>query len=188
MGQMSAEPPLQKEPGGAAHGMSAFGLESARMWRTLAPQTEQFPVVANAMCSGGGDLPPGDPRAGSWCYDAQGTAQLTALITQAAALGFEAVDVSLNMNSTWRSQVGVEFQSAQNVSWFAALVAHARALGLEMGAYDLLRNARAGNPTNTPEVMIGTTPHPDQPHQQVKTPKVMTGSIHHHERPNHLSP
>lgn len=35
--------------GGAAHGMSEFGLESARMWRTLAPQTEQFPVTANAM-------------------------------------------------------------------------------------------------------------------------------------------
>jgi hypothetical protein len=33
-------------------------------------------------------------RAGSWRYDAQGTAQLTALIMQAAALGFKALDVS----------------------------------------------------------------------------------------------
>jgi hypothetical protein len=134
--------------GGAAHGMSAFGLESARMWRTLAPQTEQFPVVANAMCAGGSDLPAGDPRTGSWCYDAEGTAQLSALIAQAAALGFEGVDVSLNMNSTWRSQVGVEFQSAQNISWFAALVGQARALGMEMGAYDLLRNARSATAPN----------------------------------------
>ena len=133
---------------GAAHGMSRFGLESARMWRTLAPQTEQFPVVANAMCSGGSNLPRGDPRAGSWCYDAEGTAQLSALIAQAAALGFEGVDVSLNMNATWRSQVGVEFQSAQNASWFAALVGQARALGMEMGAYDLLRNARSATAPN----------------------------------------
>ena len=134
---------------GAAHGMSQFGLESARMWRTLAPQTEQFPVVANAMCVGGAEgLPPGDPRTGSWCYDAQGTAALAALIDQAADLGFEGVDVSLNMNSTWRSQVGVEFQSAANISWFAALVARARARGLELGAYDLLRNARSATAPN----------------------------------------
>ena len=52
------------------------------------------------------------------------------------------------MNATWRSQVGVEFQSAQNISWFAALVGHARALGLKMGAYELLRNARSATAPN----------------------------------------
>jgi len=132
--------------------MGEFGLESARMWRTLAPQTEQFPITANAMCTGGstasGAFPPGDPRTGSWCYDAEGSAGLSALITQAASLGFEAVDVSLNMNNTWRSQVGVEFQSASNTSWFAGMVALAKGLGMELGAYDLLRNARSATAPN----------------------------------------
>ena len=133
---------------GAPHGMSAFGLESSRMWRTLAPQTEQFPLIGNAMCTGGADLPAGDPRTASWCYDAAGTAALEAYIDQAAALGWEGVDVSLNMNSTWRSQVGVEFQSPSNVTWFSALVARARAAGMELGAYQLLRNARSATGIN----------------------------------------
>jgi hypothetical protein len=34
------------QAGGAAHGMSAFGLESARMRRTLAPQTGLLLAVA----------------------------------------------------------------------------------------------------------------------------------------------
>ena len=67
---------------------------------------------------------------------------------QAAALGWEGVDVSLNMNSTWRSQVGVEFQSPSNVTWFSALVARARAAGMELGAYQLLRNARSATGIN----------------------------------------
>jgi hypothetical protein len=129
-------------------GMTRYGLESSRAWRTLAPQTEQFPVAGNAMCTGGAGLPPGDPAAGGWCYDAAGTAGLQAFIDQAAALGFEMVDVSLNMNATWRSQVGVEFQGGANVTWFAALVARARAAGMEMGAYQLLRNARSATAIN----------------------------------------
>lgn len=91
-----APPPSADAP----HGMSRFGLEAARMWRTLAPQTEQFPVAGNAMCVGGADLR--DPRRGHWCYDAAGTAGLEAYIDQAAAVGFELVHVSLNMNNTWR--------------------------------------------------------------------------------------
>jgi hypothetical protein len=129
------------------HGMLRFGLEAARMWRTLAPQTEQFPLAGDAMCVGGADLA-GDPRQGSWCYDTAGTAGLEAYIDQAAALGFELIDVSLNMNNTWRSQVGVEFQSQANATWFKALVGRARAAGMELGAYDLLRNARSATAAN----------------------------------------
>ena len=129
-------------------GMSRFGLESARMWRTLAPQTEQLPVTGNAMCVGGADLPAGDPRRNSWCYDDAGTAALQAYIDDAASVGVEMVHVSLNMRNTWRSQVGVEFQSPANVTWFAALVARARAAGVELGAYQLLRNARSAAADN----------------------------------------
>jgi hypothetical protein len=130
-------------------GMTRFGLEASRMWRTLAPQTEQFPIAGNAMCVGGaGSLPPNDPASGGWCYDDVGTQGLQSYIDDAAALGFEMVDVSLNMNATWRSQVGVEFQGAANVSWFKALVDRAKGLGMEMGAYQLLRNARSATAIN----------------------------------------
>ena len=130
-------------------GMTRFGLESSRMWRTLAPQTEQFPLTGNAMCTGPGDgLAPNDPARNSWCYDSAGTQGLNDYLGQAHAVGWEMVDISLNMNSTWRSLVGVEFQSAANVSWFRALVDRAKSLSLELGAYQLLRNARSATAIN----------------------------------------
>ena len=138
----------QRDDSAHPHGMSQYGLESARMYRTLAPQIEQNPVAGHAMCVGGHDLPHGDPRAGSWCYDANGTAGLEAYIDQAIALGFELVTVSLNMNSTWRSQIGTEFQSAENMTWFKALVDRGRAGGVELGVYQLLMNARSATGLN----------------------------------------
>jgi hypothetical protein len=138
------DPPSPTSP----HGMTRYGLETSRMWRTLAPQVEQFPLAGNAMCVGGRQFPAGDPRVGAWCYDDEGTAGLEAYIDQAAALGFEMVDVSLDMNATWRSQVGVEFQPPANVTWFKALVDRARGAGLELGAYQLLRNARSATAIN----------------------------------------
>lgn len=135
--------------GSLPRGMTRFGLETSRTWRTLAPQTEQFPLAGNAMCIGPGDgLAPRDPARGSWCYDAEGTAGLVAYLHQAAEVGFDMVDISLNMNGTWRSQIGVEFQSPANVSWFKALVDAGKALGLELGAYQLLRNARSATAVN----------------------------------------
>ena len=135
--------------GSEPRGMTRFGLELSRAWRTLAPQTESFPLAGNAMCVGPGDgLAPADPARGSWCYDAAGTEGLRSYIAQAAAVGFDLVDISLNMNNTWRSQVGVEFQSAANVSWFKALVDAGRAVRVELGAYQLLRNARSATAIN----------------------------------------
>ena len=129
-------------------GMYAVGLERSRMWRTVAPQIMQFPVTGTAVCSGGCDLPAGDPRTCGWCYDAAGTAGLRAYIAQAARLGFEMVIISANINSTWRSSVGPEFQSTANISWFKEIVDEAQSLGVELGVYQLLANARSGSATN----------------------------------------
>jgi hypothetical protein len=68
----------------------------------------QFPLAGQAMCVGEGDgLAPSDPARGSWCYDVQGTQGLVDYVQQAAAVGFDMVMVSVNMNNTWRSQVCV---------------------------------------------------------------------------------
>ena len=129
-------------------GFTRYGLELSRGWRYLAPQTEQFPIYGNLMCIGGYDLPPNDPRIGSWCYDDVGTAGIQNYIQQAAEIGVEGIDISLNMNNTWRSQIGVEFQSTENITWFKSLVDQAKALNIEMGVYQLLRNARSATGIN----------------------------------------
>lgn len=130
-------------------GMSWYGLESSRGWRTLAPQTEQFPIIGNVMCIGGyGTLPSNDPRIGSWCYDDVGTAGIQTYIQQATVIGVEGIDISLNMNNTWRSQIGVEFQSQENITWFKALVDQAKTSNIEVGVYQLLRNARSATGIN----------------------------------------
>ena len=170
-------------PNATERGMSRYGLELSRAMRVVAPQIEQYPVLAELMCTGGGELSPTDPRAGYWCYDATGTAGIYAMIDQAAAAGVDmlliaqvrdrarllfpvgerpsppcicgghlgsggrAVAAHLcarsrapfvtltqspastpaqNMNETWRSEVGCEFQGAENVTWLANVTAYAK--------------------------------------------------------------
>ena len=85
---------------------------------------------------------------GSWCYDDAGTAGLELLISQAIDAGVEILSVAQNMNNTWRSQVGSEFTTQANKTWFKALVDTARAGGVEMGAYQLILNARSATAYN----------------------------------------
>lgn len=135
-------------PPATAHGMGRRGLETTRSIRTLAPQTTQSPVTAEVVCVGGAELPPSDPRVGFDCYDAAGTAAVHIMIDQAADVGVEVLVFAQNMNNTWRSMVGNEFQSEANISWFRDIVAHAQARGIEVGAYQLLRNARSAAALN----------------------------------------
>ena len=72
--------------------------------------TVHFIIAENAT-----NIQIGRTRAG--CYDAAGTAGIYNLIDQAAEVGLEAVSFGINMNSTWRSTIGVEFQSPENISW-----------------------------------------------------------------------
>eukprot|EP00041_Stephanoeca_diplocostata_P008162 m.118197 g.118197 ORF g.118197 m.118197 type:complete len:483 (-) comp17200_c0_seq1:723-2171(-) len=124
--------------------------------RVLAPQIEEFPIELTAMCIGGvGDEWVGDPRYGLWCYDERGTQGLRDMIDQAAAVGAELIVVGQNMNHTWRSEVGIEFQSKANMSWFKELVTHAAQGGtggaggrVEMGVYQLVKNARSATASN----------------------------------------
>lgn len=76
-------------PNATERGMSRYGLELSRAMRVVAPQIEQYPVLAELMCTGGGELSPTDPRAGYWCYDATGTAGIYAMVDQAAAAGVD---------------------------------------------------------------------------------------------------
>ena len=52
------------------------------------------------------------------------------------------------MNGTWRSTVGNEFQSAANITWFKQIVDLAHRGRLEIGAYQLLLNARSATALN----------------------------------------
>ena len=133
-------------PGGSQRGMTRYGLESSRFSRTVTPQIEQNLIVLQAVCVGGRHGVPPDGVQGSedyCCYDEDGTEGLERLIEQAGSVGAEVVVVGQNMNCTWRSFVGVEFQSAANKTWFRGLVSRARARGVEMGVYQLLLAARS---------------------------------------------
>ena len=122
------------------------------MARTVSPQIEQNPIKAEAVCIGGNSSagPPNGVAgsAGSWCYDDVGTAGLKRLIAQSIDAGVEILSVAQNMNTTWRSQVGSEFMTAANKTWFKSLVDVARAGGVEMGAYQLILNARSATAFN----------------------------------------
>ena len=112
----------------------------------MTPQIEENPIVLPAVCVGGRHGVPLDGVQGSedyWCYDEDGTEGLERLIEQAGSVGAEVVVLGQNMNYTWRSFVGVEFQSAANKTWFRGLVSRARARGVEMGVYQLLLAARS---------------------------------------------
>ena len=76
-------------PSSTERGMSRFGLELSRAIRVVAPQIEQYPILAEAMCTGGGEFPPNDPRQGYWCYDNAGTTGILTMVDQAAMAGVD---------------------------------------------------------------------------------------------------
>jgi hypothetical protein len=148
--------PYQSLPTGAAaanfsRGMSRYGLIGARMTRVLSPQLEQSPVKITAYCTGGVKVPPPDGVAGSvgaWCYDDEGTAGIKSLLAQCATAGVEMLVFAQNMNGTWRSMVANEFPTEANTTWMKGIVDAAHASGIEVGAYQLLRNARSASALN----------------------------------------
>eukprot|EP00039_Didymoeca_costata_P032421 m.37766 g.37766 ORF g.37766 m.37766 type:complete len:774 (-) comp9349_c0_seq2:28-2349(-) len=129
-------------------GMSRFGLETARTSRTVSPQIASVPVTVSLVCTGGHSLPPTDPRVGYYCYDEEGTASAKNMIKQAAEVGAELVMFVQNMNETWRSTVGVEFQTQENITWMKDIVDYGKGLGLQVGLYQLLKNARSASAYN----------------------------------------
>lgn len=134
-----------------SRGMTRYGLIDARMARVLSPQMEQSPVKVTAYCTGGVKVPPPDGVQGSvgaWCYDEEGTAGIMALLSQCAAAGVEMLVFAQNMNGTWRSLVANEFPTAANTTWLKNIVDAAHADGIEVGAYQLLRNARSASALN----------------------------------------
>lgn len=143
--------PYQRVQDAPSRGMQRYGLIGARMTRTLSPQVEQSPVKVSGYCTGGVRVPPPDQQAGSvgaWCYDAEGTAATKALLAQCIDAGVEMFVFPQNMNNTWRSLVANEFPSAANTSWMKAIVDFAHAGGVEVGAYQLLLNARSATAPN----------------------------------------
>lgn len=148
--------PYQSVPPGAAaanfsRGMSRYGLIDARMTRVISPQMEQSPVRVTAYCTGGVRVPPPDGVPGSigaWCYDEEGTAGIMSLLAQCAKVGVEMLVFAQNMNGTWRSMVANEFPTAANTTWMKNIVDTAHADGIEVGAYQLLRNARSASALN----------------------------------------
>eukprot|EP00040_Diaphanoeca_grandis_P036541 m.233286 g.233286 ORF g.233286 m.233286 type:complete len:895 (+) comp33639_c0_seq1:188-2872(+) len=132
-------------------GMSRYGLLDARMSRVLSPQMEQNPIKVNGFCKGGVKVPPPDGQPGSvgyWCYDDEGTESIKALISQCIDAGADILVLADNMNNTWRSTVGNEFVSEVNTSWFKSIVDVAHAGGVEVGAYQLLLDARSATALN----------------------------------------
>ena len=137
------DPPLR--------GMSRYGLTYARAMRVVSPQIEQNPIKVSGVCVGGHLVPPPDGIAGSegsWCYDAEGTAGLKALIEQCSVAGVEMLVIPQNMNNTWRSMVANEFTTAANRTWLKGIVNMAHAAGIEVGTYQLLLNARSATAFN----------------------------------------
>eukprot|EP00038_Savillea_parva_P010018 m.187380 g.187380 ORF g.187380 m.187380 type:complete len:1011 (+) comp17050_c0_seq1:40-3072(+) len=128
-----------------------YGLMQDRTLHVVAPQLAQSPVRVSVICTGGQKIPPGDGNPGSvgyWCYDDEGLASVEALLQQGSEAGVEMMIFAQNMNATWRSLVGNEFQSPANVSYIANIVSKAHAAGIEMGAYELLLNARSATALN----------------------------------------
>jgi ribosome modulation factor len=147
-----ADGPPQGNMGGLQQqgGAHRFLLETAAAQRTVSPQIEQFPIQMEAVCTGGVDGSSHTAGAASrmWCYDEKGTAGIFALLDQAAEVGIEMISFGVNMNGTWRSSIGNEFQSAANISWFKNITDYAKSKGIETGAYQLLRNARSATFAN----------------------------------------
>eukprot|EP00051_Salpingoeca_urceolata_P030026 m.758 g.758 ORF g.758 m.758 type:complete len:867 (-) comp306_c0_seq1:90-2690(-) len=140
--------PRPTEAPGGQRGMTRYGREYAQTVRLIAPQTAQSPVIVQAICQGGQDFADDDGRKGYWCYDKTGQQALANLIKQAGEVGVDVVVVGQNMNATWRSMIGNEMQSSANMTMFKGMVDLAKSLGMELGAYQLVKNARSASALN----------------------------------------
>jgi hypothetical protein len=122
----------------------------------VTPQIEQMVVYVQGICVGGTKVYPADGNdetVGYWCYDDEGTRGMELLIDQAKEMEADMVVWGQNMNSSWRSMIGPEFNSQANLSWFSGLVARAhntssKQHSVEMGVYQLLLNARSASALN----------------------------------------
>eukprot|EP01051_Picozoa_sp_SAG22_P015958 SAG22_NODE_2168_length_2899_cov_1.834286_2_plen_545_part_01 len=140
----------------ALGGVDRYARETARFRRLVTPQIEQMVVYVQGICVGGNRQYPADGNDGTvgyWCYDDEGTEGIRQLIDQTKEMAADMIVMGQNMNQSWRSMVGPEFNSQANLSWFAALVtrAHNTSGGqhpVEMGVYQLLLNARSATALN----------------------------------------
>jgi hypothetical protein len=140
----------------ALGGVDRYARESARFWRLVTPQIEQMIVYVQGICTGGNDVYPADGNDGTvgyWCYDDEGTEGIKFLIDQTKEMAADMLVFGQNMNQSWRSMIGPEFNSQANLTWFANLVARAHNTSggqhaVEVGVYQLLLNARSASALN----------------------------------------
>eukprot|EP00040_Diaphanoeca_grandis_P013675 m.69130 g.69130 ORF g.69130 m.69130 type:complete len:822 (-) comp24054_c0_seq2:107-2572(-) len=140
----------------ALGGVDRYARESARFWRLVTPQIEQMVVYVQGICVGGNKKYPEDGSDGSvgyWCYDDEGTQGMQVLIDQTKEMKTDMLVFGQNMNQSWRSMVGPEFNSQANLTWFSKLVARAHNTSdgqhsVEVGVYQLLLNARSASALN----------------------------------------
>ena len=140
----------------ALGGVDRYARESARFWRIVTPQIEQMIVYVQGICVGGNTVYPPDGNDGTvgyWCYDEEGQAGMELLIDQTKEMETDMLVWGQNMNQSWRSMIGPEFNSASNLSWFSKLVARAHNTtggqhAVEVGIYQLLLNARSASALN----------------------------------------
>lgn len=140
----------------ALGGVDRYARETARFSRVVTPQIEQMVVYVQGICVGGNEKYPADGNDGTvgyWCYDDEGTQGMELLIDQAKEMEADLLVWGQNMNQSWRSMIGPEFNSQANLTWFSQLVARAHNTSggqhpVEMGVYQLLLNARSATALN----------------------------------------
>ena len=140
----------------ALGGVDRYARESARFWRLVTPQIEQMIVYVQGICTGGNIKYPADGNDGTvgyWCYDEEGTDGIKRLIDETKEMEADMLVFGQNMNQSWRSMIGPEFNSAENTTWFSNLVARAHNTSggqhaVEVGLYQLLLNARSATALN----------------------------------------
>lgn len=153
----------------ALGGVDRYARETARFRRLVTPQIEQMVVYIQGICVGGNKEYPADGNDGTvgyWCYDDEGHTGMELLIDQAKEMEVDLLVWGQNLNQSWRSMIGPEFNSQANLTWFSGLVARAHNTSggqhpVEMGVYQLLLNARSGSALNqvSPGNAIGLPNH-----------------------------
>jgi hypothetical protein len=141
---------------GSLGGVDRYARESARFWRLVTPQIEQNVVYVQGICVGGSKEYPEDGSDGSvgyWCYDDEGTDGIKLLIDQTKEMEVDMLVFGQNLNQSWRSMIGPEFNSQANLTWMTDLVARAHNTSdgqhsVEVGVYQLLLNARSASALN----------------------------------------
>ena len=140
----------------ALGGVDRYARETTRFQRLVTPQIEQMVVYVQGICVGGNRVYPGDGNdatVGYWCYDDEGSVGMKRLIDEAKELETDMIVWGQNMNGSWRSMVGPEWNSQENTTWFSGLVSRAHNTSggqhpVEMGVYQLLLNARSASALN----------------------------------------